>query len=195
MDERVDCNWRAKTVGHQSFWSYEYNDIIAASQFSFEFNSYLFPQNELSDFPFCLLEIESSSIYNLPRHIFETGDIDEVEPKYIGEITIPPHFDGKVFYGYILPHNYEHIPAEFKPNRREFYAYILPHSKPLNPYCEGYYVYIIPLRSLSHFKQNGFHAYVVPYFSEINNRVEFNYFVDCLIPESFEEHLSKIHRV
>lgn len=67
IDERADCDWRIKTVGHQWYWSYEYNDIIAGFQFPFEFDSYIIPQNELSKDSFRLLDVDNRT--TLPLHI------------------------------------------------------------------------------------------------------------------------------
>ncbi len=67
IDESADCNWNIKTVGHQWYWSYEYNDIIAGISFPFEFDSYILPQNEIDQNSFRLLDVDNRT--TLPLHV------------------------------------------------------------------------------------------------------------------------------
>nr|UTE83805.1 cytochrome c oxidase subunit II [Tetraserica leishanica] len=43
-----------KTIGHQWYWSYEYNDFK-----SFEFDSYMIPSNEMTNSSFRLLDVDN----------------------------------------------------------------------------------------------------------------------------------------
>lgn len=59
IEERADCNWTIKTVGHQWYWSYEYNDFRTLNPNNYEFDSYIIPQNEISKNSFRLLDVDN----------------------------------------------------------------------------------------------------------------------------------------
>nr|ARH55187.1 cytochrome c oxidase subunit 2 [Setarhynchus sp. AH-2016] len=57
MDEIYNPTITVKTIGHQWYWSYEYSDYK-----SLEFDSYMIPLNETSDFHFRLLDVDNRMI-------------------------------------------------------------------------------------------------------------------------------------
>nr|YP_010946572.1 cytochrome c oxidase subunit II [Margattea concava]WGO57290.1 cytochrome c oxidase subunit II [Margattea concava] len=54
MDEINKPMLTLKTIGHQWYWSYEYSDFL-----KIEFDSYMLPQNELSEKEFRLLDVDN----------------------------------------------------------------------------------------------------------------------------------------
>nr|YP_010946663.1 cytochrome c oxidase subunit II [Margattea angusta]WGO57381.1 cytochrome c oxidase subunit II [Margattea angusta] len=63
MDEINKPILTLKTIGHQWYWSYEYSDFM-----KIEFDSYMIPQNELSNKNFRLLDVDNRAI--LPMNTF-----------------------------------------------------------------------------------------------------------------------------
>nr|YP_009469759.1 cytochrome c oxidase subunit II [Schizocephala bicornis]AVE15736.1 cytochrome c oxidase subunit II [Schizocephala bicornis] len=57
IDENSNPMLTLKTIGHQWYWSYEYSDFA-----NIEFDSYMIPQNELSQFNFRLLEVDNRTV-------------------------------------------------------------------------------------------------------------------------------------
>lgn len=58
LDETNNPSITIKTIGHQWYWSYEYSDFK-----NIEFDSYIAPTNELSNYIFRLLEVDNRIIY------------------------------------------------------------------------------------------------------------------------------------
>nr|ALO77650.1 cytochrome c oxidase subunit 2 [Anaspis sp. ANA01] len=54
LDETNNPAISIKTVGHQWYWSYEYSDFK-----NLEFDSYMIPNNEMSNFNFRLLDVDN----------------------------------------------------------------------------------------------------------------------------------------
>nr|YP_010254106.1 cytochrome c oxidase subunit II [Scaphidium formosanum]QTZ18647.1 cytochrome c oxidase subunit II [Scaphidium formosanum] len=54
LDETNNPLLTIKTIGHQWYWSYEYNDFK-----NIEFDSYMIPTNELKSFNFRLLDVDN----------------------------------------------------------------------------------------------------------------------------------------
>nr|ALO70900.1 cytochrome c oxidase subunit 2 [Scaphisoma boleti] len=54
LDETNQPLMTIKTIGHQWYWSYEYNDFK-----NIEFDSYMIPSNELKNFNFRLLDVDN----------------------------------------------------------------------------------------------------------------------------------------
>nr|YP_009250287.1 cytochrome c oxidase subunit II [Gromphadorhina portentosa]AMW91042.1 cytochrome c oxidase subunit 2 [Gromphadorhina portentosa]QHD59295.1 cytochrome oxidase subunit II [Gromphadorhina portentosa] len=63
MDEINSPAVTLKTIGHQWYWSYEYSDFL-----KIEFDSYMIPQNELSNNDFRLLDVDNRA--TLPMNTF-----------------------------------------------------------------------------------------------------------------------------
>nr|YP_010443312.1 cytochrome c oxidase subunit II [Apogonia cf. basalis]UTE83840.1 cytochrome c oxidase subunit II [Apogonia cf. basalis] len=73
LDEINNPVVSVKSIGHQWYWSYEYNDFM-----KFEFNSYMIPQNELTLSSFRLLDVDNRTIlpYNSQiRMIVSSTDV------------------------------------------------------------------------------------------------------------------------
>lgn len=64
IDELVEPTLTVKIVGHQWYWSYEYND-----QYHLAYDSYMIPEPELFDFEFRLLEVDKVLILPVRTHI------------------------------------------------------------------------------------------------------------------------------
>nr|YP_009968792.1 cytochrome c oxidase subunit II [Arria pallida]QNC71415.1 cytochrome c oxidase subunit 2 [Arria pallida] len=62
IDENTNPTLTLKTIGHQWYWSYEYSDFL-----NIEFDSYMIPQNELSNFNIRLLEVDNRT--SLPNNM------------------------------------------------------------------------------------------------------------------------------
>nr|BAA77697.1 cytochrome oxidase subunit 2 [Salganea taiwanensis ryukyuanus]BAA88446.1 cytochrome oxidase subunit II [Salganea taiwanensis ryukyuanus]BAA88447.1 cytochrome oxidase subunit II [Salganea taiwanensis ryukyuanus] len=63
MDEINNPTITLKTIGHQWYWSYEYSDFLKV-----EFDSYMIPQNEMSNETFRLLDVDNRA--SLPMNSF-----------------------------------------------------------------------------------------------------------------------------
>nr|ABM53825.1 cytochrome oxidase subunit II [Ischnoptera sp. 1 DJGI-2006] len=63
MDEINNPSVTLKTIGHQWYWSYEYSDFIKV-----EFDSYMIPQNEMTNNTFRLLDTDNRA--TLPMNTF-----------------------------------------------------------------------------------------------------------------------------
>nr|YP_009753992.1 cytochrome c oxidase subunit II [Cheirotonus gestroi]QIT06601.1 cytochrome c oxidase subunit II [Cheirotonus gestroi] len=59
-----------KTIGHQWYWSYEYTDFM-----SFEFDSYMIPENEMKPSSFRLLDVDNRTVlpYNSQIRLMVTA--------------------------------------------------------------------------------------------------------------------------
>nr|YP_010373852.1 cytochrome c oxidase subunit II [Neuroctenus yunnanensis]YP_010990152.1 cytochrome c oxidase subunit II [Neuroctenus taiwanicus]UPI55392.1 cytochrome c oxidase subunit II [Neuroctenus yunnanensis]WOW95748.1 cytochrome c oxidase subunit 2 [Neuroctenus taiwanicus] len=68
MDEMMNPSMTLKTIGHQWYWSYEYTDFK-----SIEFDSYMKPYSEMSDFR--LLDVDNRVILpmNTPIRVIATS--------------------------------------------------------------------------------------------------------------------------
>ena len=64
LDDPFSPKITIKTIGHQWYWSYEYSDFI-----NIEFDSYMKPQNEISNRDSRLLETDNSVIIPINNHI------------------------------------------------------------------------------------------------------------------------------
>lgn len=68
IDEIVDPALTLKCVGHQWYWSYEYSDFV--SKFgTFNFDSYLIPEDELENGELRLLEVDNRVVLPINTHI------------------------------------------------------------------------------------------------------------------------------
>jgi len=62
LDESINSIIRLKIIGHQWYWSYEYNDFWSVSRKSLEFDSYITPSNELDISFFRLIDPDNRII-------------------------------------------------------------------------------------------------------------------------------------
>nr|UIX55367.1 cytochrome c oxidase subunit II [Eremiaphila sp.] len=73
IDENSNPNLTLKTIGHQWYWSYEYSDFE-----NIEFDSYMIPQNEMSNFNVRLLEVDNRTtlpMNTLTRILITSEDV------------------------------------------------------------------------------------------------------------------------
>lgn len=69
MDDVLDPCMTVKAVGHQWYWSYEYSDFVTEDGESIEFDSYMIPQEDLTDGQLRQLEVDSRVIVPVNTHI------------------------------------------------------------------------------------------------------------------------------
>jgi len=69
LDELIDPEITLKIVGHQWYWSYEYNDMTASNNnlYSVIFDSYM--SKELTQGSFRLLEVDNRVVLPIQKHI------------------------------------------------------------------------------------------------------------------------------
>lgn len=68
MDDIVDPEITLKVVGHQWYWSYEYSDYSFNSS-SISFDSYMVPEDELSEGSLRLLEVDNSIVLPVGTYV------------------------------------------------------------------------------------------------------------------------------
>jgi len=68
IDEVIDPGVTLKVVGHQWYWSYEYTDQCSADE-ALNFDSYIIPEDDLSEGQFRLLEVDNSTVLPVNTHI------------------------------------------------------------------------------------------------------------------------------
>jgi len=70
LDESIDPAVTLKVVGHQWYWSYEYSDYATLEGGdSLNFDSYMLPDEELTEGAFRLLEVDHRVILPIQSHI------------------------------------------------------------------------------------------------------------------------------
>jgi len=73
LDEIYKPSITIKTIGHQWYWSYEYSDFL-----NLEFDSYIIPRNEGTNYSFRLLDVDNRTIipYNTQiRTLISAADV------------------------------------------------------------------------------------------------------------------------
>jgi cytochrome c oxidase subunit 2 len=70
IDEILDPAVTLKVVGHQWYWSYEYSDYSSEDGETINFDSYMIPEDDLSDMgQLRLLEVDNRVILPINTHI------------------------------------------------------------------------------------------------------------------------------
>lgn len=69
MDEVIDPAITIKAIGHQWYWSYEYSDYNKSDEDTVAFDSYLVPEDELTEGQFRLLEVDNRVVVPANTHV------------------------------------------------------------------------------------------------------------------------------
>jgi cytochrome c oxidase subunit 2 len=69
VDEVVDPSLTVKVIGRQWYWSYEYSDSLGDEDVELEFDSYMLPEDELSEGHLRLLEVDNRMVLPVDTHI------------------------------------------------------------------------------------------------------------------------------
>jgi len=69
IDEIVTPDLTIKIIGHQWYWSYEYDDAVLIEDEIVEFDSYLVPEEDLQLGQFRLLEVDNRIVLPVNKHI------------------------------------------------------------------------------------------------------------------------------
>ena len=69
MDEIISPTLTIKTIGHQWYWSYEYSDYQNEDGESIEFESYMIPEDDLTNGQFRLLEVDNNVVIPTNTHV------------------------------------------------------------------------------------------------------------------------------
>ena len=68
-DEVIDPAITVKAIGHQWYWSYEYSDYVSENDESLAFDSYMVPEEDLTEGQLRLLEVDNRVILPTDTHI------------------------------------------------------------------------------------------------------------------------------
>lgn len=69
MDEVIDPAITIKAIGHQWYWSYEYSDYNTNDQDTLAFDSYMVPEDELTEGQLRLLEVDNRVVVPANTHV------------------------------------------------------------------------------------------------------------------------------
>lgn len=69
MEEVIDPAITIKAIGHQWYWSYEYSDYNKSDEDTIAFDSYMVPEDELTEGQFRLLEVDNRVVVPTNTHI------------------------------------------------------------------------------------------------------------------------------
>lgn len=69
IDEVVDPAMTVKAVGRQWFWNYQITDFVNEQNEPIEFDSYVVPEEDLSDGDFRLLEVDNKLVLPIDTHL------------------------------------------------------------------------------------------------------------------------------
>lgn len=69
MEEVINPAITIKAIGHQWYWSYEYSDYNTNDEDSIAFDSYMVPEDELSEGQFRLLEVDNRVVVPTNTHV------------------------------------------------------------------------------------------------------------------------------
>lgn len=69
MDEVIDPAITIKAIGHQWYWTYEYSDYNTTDEDSIVFDSYMIPEDELSEGQLRLLDVDNRVIVPSNTHV------------------------------------------------------------------------------------------------------------------------------
>nr|WCH57850.1 cytochrome c oxidase subunit 2 [Caulacanthus ustulatus] len=69
MDEIISPAITIKTLGHQWYWSYEYSDYLNEESEAINFNSYMIPEEDLTEGQLRLLEVDNRMVIPVNTHI------------------------------------------------------------------------------------------------------------------------------
>lgn len=69
MDEVIDPAITIKAIGHQWYWTYEYSDYNTTDEDSIVFDSYMIPEDELSEGQLRLLEVDNRVVVPANTHV------------------------------------------------------------------------------------------------------------------------------
>jgi cytochrome c oxidase subunit 2 len=69
MDEIIEPSVTIKAIGHQWYWSYEYSDYALQDGSTINFDSYMVPEDELTEGQFRLLEVDNSVKLPVNTHV------------------------------------------------------------------------------------------------------------------------------
>lgn len=69
MDEMINPAITIKAIGHQWYWSYEYSDYNSSDEDSIAFDSYMVPEDELTEGQFRLLEVDNRVVVPANTHV------------------------------------------------------------------------------------------------------------------------------
>lgn len=69
MEEVIAPAITIKAIGHQWYWSYEYSDYNTTDEDTIAFDSYMVPEDELSEGQFRLLEVDNRVVVPVNTHV------------------------------------------------------------------------------------------------------------------------------
>jgi len=69
MEEVINPAITIKAIGHQWYWSYEYSDYNKSDEDTIAFDSYMVPEDELTEGQFRLLEVDNRLVVPTNTHI------------------------------------------------------------------------------------------------------------------------------